>query len=454
MSSSSPQFPSDFILGVATAAYQIEGAADKDGRGSSIWDTFSRQPGKVRGGDTGDVACDHYHLWEQDLDLIASLGVDAYRFSIAWPRIYPSGNGQLNQPGIDFYSRLIDGCIARNIKVYVTLYHWDLPQALADKGGWANPSTAEHFAHYAETITRLLGDRIDAICTFNEPWCSSILSYLYGVHAPGHKDLNDTLAVIHGQHRAHGLAVQAIKAQRPDLPVGIVLNTQAIRPASDSAADQAAADRHHQFHNGLFLDPLFNGVYPDEVVSALGNHLPQNWEADMAAIQQPLDYWGLNYYTPEYITDSVDPQAPYPTTQTISRKNVKRTDIGWEIDANAMREMLVRLYARYDLPPCYITENGAAYNQGPVEGVVDDQARLDYIKEHLQAASEALQQGVPIRGYFAWSLMDNFEWAEGYSMRFGLVHVNYDTQQRTLKKSAHWYRDFAKQERAQQTLER
>lgn len=440
------------MLGVATAAYQIEGAADKDGRGPSIWDTFSRQSGNVRDGDTGDVACDHYHLWEQDLDMIASLGVDAYRFSIAWPRIYPTGDGNLNQPGIDFYNRLIDGCVARNIKVYVTLYHWDLPQALADKGGWANPSTAEHFARYAETIARLLGDRIDAISTFNEPWCSSILSHLYGEHAPGNKDLNTTLAVIHGQHRAHGLAVQAIRTQRPKLPVGIVLNTQAIRPASNSALDKAAAERHHKFHNGLFLDPLFNGSYPDEIVKELGNRLPENWQDDMATIFQPLDYWGLNYYTPEYITDSEDLQAPFPTTRTVKRENVNCTDIGWEVDADAMRDMLLSLYARYDLPPCYVTENGAAYNHGIIDGSVDDQARVDYLEVHLQAASSALQQGVPLRGYFAWSLMDNFEWAEGYSMRFGLVHVNYDTQQRTLKKSAYWYRDLATQQRSRETI--
>lgn len=441
-------FPSDFLFGVATAAYQIEGAASKDGRGPSIWDTFSHQPGKVLGGDTGDVACDHYHLWEQDLDLIASLGVDAYRLSIAWPRIYPQGDGPLNQPGIDFYSRLLDGCKARNIKTYVTLYHWDLPQALADKGGWTNRSTAEHFARYAETIVKLLGDRIDSISTFNEPWCSSILSHLHGVHAPGTKDLDTTLAVIHGQHRAHGLAVQAMRAVRPDLPVGIVLNTQAIRPASDSAADKAAAARHHNFNNGLFLDPLFNGRYPDEVIEALGRRFPQNWEDDLVSIHQPLDYWGLNYYTPEYISDSINPQAHYPTTRGVSQENVKRTDIGWEIDASAMLEMMLHLYATYDLPPCYITENGAAYNQGVVDGAVDDQPRVDYLEQHLQAASDAVQQGVPLHGYFAWSLMDNFEWAEGYSMRFGLVHVNYETMQRTLKKSALWYRDLVNHQRS------
>ncbi|MFK7860750.1 MAG: GH1 family beta-glucosidase [Granulosicoccus sp.] len=443
--SSRPEFPSDFLFGVATAAYQIEGAVNEGGRGRSIWDTFSHEANNVRNADTGDIACDHYHRWQSDLDIIASLGVDAYRFSIAWSRLYPNGDGELNTAGVDFYNKLIDGCVERGIKVYVTLYHWDLPQHLYDLGGWTHRPTAELFARYASTVTRLFGDRIDSICTFNEPWCSSILSYLYGIHAPGLKDLDTTLAVIHGQHRAHGLAVQAIRAERPELHAGIVLNPLAIKPATNTPSDVAAATRHHQFHNGLFLDPLFKGEYPAEILNTLGDRLPKHWQADMQTIQQPLDYWGLNYYTPEYITTMAGDDMPFPATKRTERENVSRTDIGWEIDANAMSHLLSTLYRQYSLPPCYITENGAAFNHEVKDGAVDDQPRIDYIDAHLTSACQSIEQGIPLRGYFAWSLMDNFEWAEGYAMRFGLVHVNYQTQQRTLKNSAHWYQNLVRQ---------
>ncbi|MFK8081626.1 MAG: GH1 family beta-glucosidase [Granulosicoccus sp.] len=426
----------------------MEGAVNEGGRGPSIWDTFAHNTGGVKNADTGDFACDHYHRWQTDLDLIASLGVDAYRFSIAWPRLYPNGDGNLNQAGVDFYNKLIDGCVERGIKVYVTLYHWDLPQWLYDLGGWAHRPSAEHFARYASTVARLFGDRIDSISTFNEPWCSSILSYLYGVHAPGKKDLDTTLAVVHGQHRAHGLAVQAIREQRPNLQTGIVLNTHAVRPASNAPDDLAAAKRHEQFHNGLFLGPLFEGDYPAEFLDALGHRLPINWQNDMKTIHQPLDYWGLNYYTPEYIADNSSEGTPFPASKTESRDNVVRTDIGWEIDASAMSDMLSRLYDQYALPPCYITENGAAYNHEISGGTVNDQERIDYIEAHLQAACDSLDQDIPLRGYFAWSLMDNFEWAEGYAMRFGLIHVDYNTQQRTLKKSANWYRHLIQQHHA------
>ena len=414
----------------------------EDGRGPSIWDTFSHTPGRVKNGDTGDIACDHYHRWREDLDLISSLGVDAYRFSIAWPRLFPTGHGRVNQAGLDFYDRLIDGCLERNIKTFATLYHWDLPQALADAGGWANRSTGEHFANYARVVAEKLGDRLDSVTTFNEPWCSAVLGHLAGVHAPGNRNMQDTLAVIHGQHRAHGLAVQAIREVKPNLPVGIVLNVMAVRPASSSDADAAAAKRHDQFHNGLFLDPLFNGNYPQSVMDKLGEQMPRDWQSDLATIEQPLDFWGFNYYTPAYISDSHNAQAAFPNTRSVERENVERTDIGWEIDASALEEALVSLYSRYKLPPCYITENGAAFNEGVVNDTVNDKSRIDYLESHLAAAHQAISKDVPLLGYFAWSLMDNFEWAEGYSMRFGIVHVDYDTQARTLKDSAKWYRDF------------
>lgn len=439
-------FPSDFLFGAATAAYQIEGAAREDGRGPCIWDTFSCEPHKVKNGDTGDVACDHYHRWESDLDLLVELAVDAYRFSIAWPRLYPQGSGQLNQAGVDFYNKLIDGCVARGIKVFVTLFHWDLPQALADIGGWTNRATAAYFARYAETVARLFGDRIDAICTFNEPWCSSILGHLVGIHAPGEKDIGQTLAVVHGQHLAHGLAVQAIRKERPNMPTGIVLNIQAIFPGSHSAED-IAARRHDTFNNAMFLSPLFNGEYPPELIEHLGHHLPINWQDDMTTICQPIDYWGLNYYTPEYVKDANQHNTDYPFTRPQAREHVERTDIGWEIDATALTRLLIALYQQYELPAVYITENGAAYNQGPIDGVIDDQLRIEYFNSHLAAAQLAMDSGVPLKGYFAWSFMDNFEWAEGYSMRFGLVHVDYQTQQRTFKNSAFWYRDFMIQHR-------
>ena len=414
----------------------------EDGRGQSIWDTFSHTPGRVKNGDTGDIACDHYHRWQDDLDLIASLGIDAYRFSIAWPRLFPQGHGKLNQAGLDFYDRLIDGCLERKIKTFATLYHWDLPQALADQGGWTNRSTAEHFASYARIVAEKLGDRLDSVTTFNEPWCSSVLSHLEGIHAPGESDMRTTLAVIHGQHRAHGLAVQASREVRPELPIGIVLNIMAVRPFSPSQAAADAAQRHDQFNNGLFLDPLFTGNYPAAVMQALGELMPESWQDDLSTIHQPLDFWGYNYYTPAYIAESPDAQAAFPATQQVERKNVERTDIGWEIDATALDEALVSLYSRYPLPPCYITENGAAFNHAVIDNKVNDQPRIDYLESHLSAAHRALAKGVPLLGYFAWSLMDNFEWAEGYSMRFGIVHVDYDTQVRTLKDSAVWYRNF------------
>ncbi|ASJ73026.1 GH1 family beta-glucosidase [Granulosicoccus antarcticus] len=441
------RFPEEFIFGVATAAYQIEGAVLEDGRGTSIWDTFSHTPGRVLNGDTGDVACDHYHRWKSDLDLMVELGVDAYRFSISWPRLYPQGGGQLNQRGLSFYDRLIDGCLERGLQAYPTLYHWDLPQALADKGGWSNRSTADAFARYAEKIMDKFGDRISAVSTFNEPWCSSILSHLLGIHAPGEKNLDAALAVLHGQHRAHGLAVQAMRASRSSVPLGIVLNLQSLYPATDTDRDQEATQRHETFHNGMFLDPLFKGEYPEDAMRHLGDRMPDGWHDDLATIAQPLDYWGLNYYTPFHIADASSPQADYPATVQIDKPDVPRTDIGWEVDGSTFYDLLVDINARYTLPPCYITENGAAYNHDIVKGVIADQPRIDYLHQHLEGLLAAMRDGVDVRGYFAWSLMDNFEWAEGYDMRFGLIHVDYATQERTFKQSALWYQSLLQQHR-------
>ena len=459
------RFPADFTWGVATAAYQIEGATREDGRAPCIWDAFANMPGRVFEEHNGDVACDHYHLWEQDLDLIAALGVDAYRFSIAWPRILPQGRGEVNEAGLDFYDRLIDGLVARGIKVFPTLYHWDLPLALAGYGGWTDRDTAHAFAEYAGVVTRRLGDRMDALATFNEPWCSTYLGHWIGKHAPGETSIEAALAAVHVTNLAHGLGVQAVRAERADLPMGIVINAQSIYPASDSDEDREAAERAFQFNNGVFFDPLFEGRYPPQLEAELGPLLRMR-DGDLETIRQPLDWWGFNYYMPAKVRH--DPSSDRALTgagamgrfdsradaasRFLALESVPatdsdaRTDIGWEIDAAGISHLLTQAYARYEsLPPVYVTENGACYNMGPgPDGSVDDQPRLDYIASHLEALAGSLEEGIPLKGYFAWSLMDNYEWAEGYAMRFGLVHVDYGTQARTIKKSGNWYRDLVR----------
>ncbi len=436
--------PEDFIFGVATAAYQIEGAAQLDGRRPSIWDDFAHAGGNVANNDSGDVACDHYHLWQSDLDLIKSLNMDAYRFSFAWPRVIPTGKGATNEKGIAFYDRLIDGCLERGLAPFATLYHWDLPSDLQQYGGWTHRDTAFAFADYAEVITKHFGDRLASLTTFNEPWCSSILSYLYGVHAPGKKDISLTLKCLHNQHLGHGLAVQRIKNTNPDLATGIVLNLQSVYPATNNEADKAAATRHEIFHNSAFLDPLFKGHYPAEFITELAHHLPEKWEDDLNTIHQPLDFWGLNYYTPIRINADDNPNALYPKSLAASPENCERTDIGWEVAADTFEELMIKVYEQYTLPPVYITENGACINDEPIDGVISDVRRQDYLDQHISAMIRAHKAGVPVRGYFAWSLMDNFEWAEGYDMRFGLVHVDYATQKRTIKQSGYWYAELGK----------
>lgn len=440
-------FPEHFLFGVATAAYQIEGAHDKDGRKPSIWDAFSHVPGRVVNRDTGNVACDHYHLWRSDLDLIKSMNMDAYRFSIAWPRIIPEGTGAVNKAGLAFYDQLIDGCLERGIKPVATLYHWDLPLQLQGHGGWTRAHTAHAFADYAKIISQYFGDRLASITTLNEPWCSSILSYLYGIHAPGETSIDATVAVVHNQHLGHGLGVQAIRAEQPDLPVGIALNIHSVYPATNKRQDTDAAAHFFDFHNGIFLDPLFRGSYPDSFINALEKSLPDNWQNDLNTINQPLDFWGLNYYTPARVQH--DPQSSYPFCQQLPPpETCEITDIGWEIEPSAFSDLITKLYAEYDLPDCYITENGACYNDESIAGEVKDDKRTNYLALHLEALLSVIDDGLPIKGYFAWSLMDNFEWAEGYTMRFGLVHVDYETQQRTIKNSGHWYTQLAANHRS------
>ncbi|MCF6367867.1 GH1 family beta-glucosidase [Rhizobium halophilum] len=438
------RFPADFIFGVATASFQIEGATKEDGRKPSIWDAFSNMPGRVYGRHNGDVACDHYHRLDEDLDLIKTMGVSAYRFSIAWPRIIPEGVGRVNEKGLDFYDRLVDGCKARGIKTFATLYHWDLPLALMGDGGWTARSTAYAFQRYAKVVISRLGDRLDAVATFNEPWCSVWLSHLYGEHAPGERNMEAALHAMHYTNLAHGLGVEAIREVSPNVPVGLVLNAHSVIAGSESAEDRSAAERAFDFHNGAFFGPVFKGEYPPALLEALGDRMPKIEEGDLATISGKLDWWGLNYYTPMRVADDAARSGDFPWTKDAPPKSDEKTDIGWEIYAPALKLLVGDLYRRYDLPEMYITENGAAYNMGVgADGEVDDQPRLDYYANHLSVCADLIADGFPLRGYFAWSLMDNFEWAKGYQMRFGLVHVDYETQVRTIKKSGKWYRELA-----------
>ncbi|WP_430439756.1 GH1 family beta-glucosidase [Shinella sp.] len=438
------RFPGDFVFGVATAAFQIEGATKLDGRKPSIWDAFANMPGRVYGRHNGDVACDHYNRLEEDLDLIQSLGVSAYRFSIAWPRVIPEGTGPVNEKGLDFYDRLVDGLKARGIKAFATLYHWDLPLMLAGDGGWTARQTAYAYQRYAKTVIARLGDRLDAVATFNEPWCSVWLSHLYGIHAPGECNMDAALHALHFTNLAHGLGVAAIRAERPQLATGLVLNAHSIYAGRAGEADLAAATRAFDFHNGVFFGPVFKGEYPESFLSALGDRMPAIEPGDMETISQPLDWWGLNYYTPMRVAHDVSEGAEFPATVPAPPVTDIRTDIGWEVFAPALGDLIRKLNADYALPACYITENGACYNMEVENGAVDDQPRLDYIAEHLDVTADLIREGYPMRGYFAWSLMDNFEWAEGYRMRFGIVHVDYGTQVRTVKKSGKWYAELAR----------
>ncbi|MFT3954140.1 MAG: GH1 family beta-glucosidase [Piscinibacter sp.] len=432
-----PRFPSDFLWGVATSAYQIEGAANEDGRGPSIWDTFSHTPGKTVHGDHGDVACDHYHRWRDDVALIAGLGLGAYRFSIAWPRVQPQGKGAWNQKGLAFYDRLVDALLERGITPHATLYHWDLPQALQDEGGWLNRDTAARFADYAVTIGVRLGDRLAAIATHNEPWCTAHLGHHSGKFAPGLKDPQAAVQVAHHLLLSHGQALQAMRAAGVKTPLGIVLNQSPAHGATDRATDRALAEREYALFVRWYMDPIFRKRYP----TASGVHLyPQVHDNDFETIAQPLDFLGINYYTRIWVS-SEEPPRPAPKLQG-------ETDMGWEVYPQGLAELLVGLQRDYTLPPIYITENGMANADTLVDGRVGDTARIAYMKGHLEALAQAIAAGVDVRGFFYWSLLDNYEWDSGYDKRFGLVHVDYATQQRTLKDSAHWYREFVARQRA------
>ncbi len=443
-------FPADFLWGTATAAYQIEGATDEDGRGASIWDTFSATPGAVANGDTGAVAADHYHRYAADVALMRELGLGAYRFSVAWPRVQPTGRGPVNRAGLDFYDRLVDELLRNGIRPLLTLYHWDLPQSLQDTGGWTSRETAHRFADYAAVVGRRLGDRVPLWTTLNEPWCSAFLGYAAGVHAPGRTDPAGSLAAAHHLLLAHGLATQALRAQLPGgTPVGLVLNLSPVRGASAAASDIEAAGRIDGMLNRLFLDPVLRGAYPADVVA--GTAALTDWRfvepGDLAVIGTPLDLLGVNYYQSTVVTVAAPAPGPtaWPGCEDVRFEKAPGpvTGMGWTVDARGLTELLCRLTDDYpSLPPLMVTENGAAYPDelGP-DGSIEDAGRTGYLRAHLAAVHEALARGVDVRGYFLWSLLDNFEWAYGYAHRFGIVHVDYATQRRTPKASARWYAD-------------
>jgi beta-glucosidase len=454
-----PAFPSGFLWGTATAAYQIEGAAREDGRTASIWDTFSHTNGKVSRGDTGDVACDHYHRYDEDVALMADLGVQAYRFSVSWPRVQPGGSGAANAPGLDFYSRLVDALLERGIAPVATLYHWDLPQELEDRDGWANRDTAYRFAEYAGLVADRLGDRVQIWTTLNEPWCSAFLGYGAGVHAPGRTEPATALAAAHHLLLGHGLATRDLRSRVARSQLSITLNLAAVRAASDSAADRDAARRVDALANRLFLGPLCGTGYPADLRADTAALTDWSFveDGDEQVIAAPIDVLGVNYYTPTVVAagaagtradghaDSAAGGSAWPgceSTVDFLPQPGPQTEMGWSVDATGLHELLMRMHRDHPRLPLVITENGAAYDDSPDEtGAVHDPERVTYLRDHLTAVSRAIADGADVRGYFVWSFLDNFEWAYGYSKRFGITYVDFSTQQRIPKDSAHWYRN-------------
>jgi beta-glucosidase len=439
MSTDTIRFPESFLWGCATSAYQIEGSPLADGAGPSIWQRFVHTPGKVTDGDTADVACDHYRRFESDVGLMRSLGLNAYRFSIAWARVLPEGTGRVNPAGLGFYDRLVDRLLANGIRPMATLFHWDLPEALDNRGGWLNRDSAQWFAEYAEVVFRKLDDRVHHWATLNEPWVVSDGGYLHGALAPGHRNFFEAPLASHNLMRAHGAAVQAYRASGRH-QIGLVVNIEPKYPASSqSPADLEATRRADAYMNRQYLDPAVLGSYPQELEEVFGTAWPR-WPAqDLDLIKQPLDYIGVNYYTRNVVR--FDASAWPLRAAPVRQRQHTYTETGWEVFPQGLTDTLLWLKQRYGNPPIYITENGAAFFDPPqVEGpVLEDPLRVDYYRKHLRAVHAAMRQGADVRGYFAWSLFDNFEWALGYSKRFGIVHMNYETLQRTPKASAHFY---------------
>ncbi len=430
----SPMTRKSFLFGVAAASFQIEGGADT--RLESIWDRFCAKPDKIADGSDGLVACDHFNRWEADIDLIEQLGVDAYRLSVSWPRVMHK-DGTLNSEGADFYVRILDRLAEKNIKAFVTLYHWDLPQHLEDQGGWLNRDTAYKFAEYVDAITKVFGDRVHTYTTLNEPFCSAYLGYGVGVHAPGLSGPDEGRIAAHHLLLGHGLAMEVLSRNSPDTDNGIVFNFSPYHPETDSEADKIAAKAADDLFSQWFIQPVMDGKYPDIIDTMSAAEKPVICDGDMAIISKPIDYIGINYYTREIIRAS--DTARFEKSEA---GPLPRTDIGWEIYSDGLTEVLLDMHNRYKLPPIYITENGAAMKDVITPDGVQDHDRLGYYQNHLMAVHNAIKAGVDIRGYFAWSLMDNFEWAEGYAKRFGIVYVDYETQERTIKASGYAYRDF------------
>ena len=465
------EFPRDFVFGSATASYQIEGAVHEDGRGPSIWDTFSHTPGKIVNGDTGDVADDHYHRVESDLDLMAELGLESYRFSIAWPRIQAEGRGSPNERGLAFYGRLVDGLLERGIRPIATLYHWDLPQALEDQGGWTNRDTAYRFADYAHHVGEALGDRISMWTTLNEPWCSAYLGYGSGAHAPGRMKGADALAAVHHLNLAHGLGLVALRdVARNDPQYSATLNLHVVRGEEEPRSEESKTEairRIDALANRAFTGPMLRGEYPADLLDDTSGVTDWGFvkPGDTALIQQPIDVLGVNYYSTVTVRmwDGSSPRvnadghkdmggSPWPGSEHVEflPQAGPYTDMGWNIAPDGLEDLLVDLHEQFPGLPLMVTENGAAFPDEVVDGRVRDVERIDYLRRHFTAAHRAMQRGVDLRGYQVWSLLDNFEWGYGYTKRFGIVHVDYETQERTLKDSAHWYRELISSRRIPQ----
>jgi beta-glucosidase len=433
-------FPEGFYWGAATASYQIEGAWDEDGKGESVWDRFAHTPGRVKNGDSGDFACDSYHRYDEDVAILRELGLRSYRFSIAWPRIQPIGRGKANQRGLDYYRRLVDALLAAGIRPFPTLYHWDLPQSLEDAGGWPNRDTASRFADYAETMVEALGDRVPDWIVFNEPHIFTTLGYLLGIHAPGRRDLDAFLRSTHCVSLAQGEAVRAMRAMRPGLRIGTSYNMSPCEPATDSADDRAAAERWHAFVNTWFLEPALRGHYPDAFPGGVPEQRMGIEPRDMERVRADLDFLGINLYTRTLVRAAPeDPVGLAAVPVGIGGNDGPRTEFGWEVWPKALYDMVMRVTRDYDRPVLEITENGCSYGDAPDEdGVVRDERRIEFYRGYLRALGTAIRDGADVRGYHAWSLLDNFEWAEGFAQRFGLVWVDFDTGERTIKESARW----------------
>jgi beta-glucosidase len=443
-------FPADFVWGAATAAYQIEGASSDDGRSESVWDRFCATPGKVRNGDSGAVACDFYHRYRDDIALMRELGLDAFRFSIAWPRVLPDGRGRINEAGLDFYDRLVDELLGNGIAPYVTLFHWDTPQVIEDAGGWPARDTVDAFAEYVDAVSARLGDRVGHWITHNEPWVVSWVGHGWGHHAPGRQSDADALATAHHLLLSHGRAVEILRRNSPASEVGITLNLDNPYAASESPDDIAATRWVDGLHNRWFLDPLFLGSYPEDMLEAWAEIMPEVRAGDLELIATPIDFLGVNNYTSPLV--AADDSGG--RSQIVRRADVDRTDMGWEVVPEGLEDLLLRLHRDYAPPAIYVTENGAAYSDiRGHDGSVHDPERQAYLGAYLASAARAVAEGVPLRGYFAWSLLDNFEWAWGYWKRFGLIYIDYATLERVPKGSFYWYRDFIAKQRLQARAE-